>query len=310
MLEVLFNSILPIFSIILLGFVLKLRGIIPAGFMTPANQLVYYVALPAMLFVTMAKAPFKDNYQLGAALCLMGPLVILCFLALLVSRFLRLPPGPQATFIQTSFHGNLGFLAYAIAYYALGPDHFPRTLILSTFLMVGQNVLSVWVLNQFGTRRRESDHPWLPMIRQTVNNPVILAVVIGCVYSALGLPLPKALRQGLEILSGLALPMALLLIGASLSFGALQARLRELAWLGALKLVGLPLAGYLILSWAAVHESLMLPALILLAAPPATVSYVMAAELGGDTHLAAMSVSVFTLVSALTYSALLALLSP
>lgn len=310
MLEVLLSSILPIFSIILLGFVLKLRGIIPAGFMGPANQLVYYVALPAMLFATMAKAPFKENFQFTAALCLTGPLIILCLVALAVSRLLRLPPGPRATFIQTSFHGNLGFLAYAIAYYALGPEHFPRTLILSTFLMVGQNVLSVWVLNQFGTRRREGDRPWLLMIRQTVNNPVILAVVIGCAYSALGQPLPGALRQGLEILSGLALPMALLLIGASLSFGALQSRVRELAWLGALKLIGLPLAGYVILKWANVQESLVLPALILLAAPPATVSYVMAAELGGDTRLAAMSVSVYTLVSALSYSALLALLRP
>jgi malate permease and related proteins len=307
MLEVLINTILPVFSIILLGYVLKQRGLILPAFMNPANQLVYYVALPAMLFVTLAKAPFQENFQMTAGICLLATLGLLIMVALVVSRFLGLPGGARATFIQASFHGNLGFLAYAIAYYALGPDHFPRTLILSSFLMIGQNVLSVWVLTQLGTHDTERDHPRLYLLRQTLQNPVIAAVVIGCVYSASGLPLPKALRQGLDILSGLALPMALLLIGASLSFGALQSRVRELVWIGFLKLICLPLAGYFLLRWTSVHESLMLPALILLAAPPATVSYVMAVELGGDTRLAAASVSVFTLVSAVTYSALLVL---
>lgn len=307
MLEVLANTILPVFSIILLGYLLKQRGFIPLSFMSPANQLVYYVALPAMLFVTLAKAPFKENFQMTAGLCLVASLGILIVAAIAASRLLKLPDGPRATFVQAGFHGNLGFMAYAIAYYAMGPDHFARTLILSSFLMIGQNVLSIWILAQFGTRRQEREHSWLFMIGQTLHNPVIAGVVIGCVYSALGLPLPKALRQGLEILSGLALPMALLLIGASLSFGALQSRMRELAWIGVLKLLCLPLVGYVMMQWMAVHESLVLPSLILLAAPPATVSYVMAAELGGDTRLAAASVSVFTLFSAITYSGLLSM---
>ncbi|MHC1744717.1 MAG: AEC family transporter [Syntrophobacteraceae bacterium] len=308
MLQVLANTILPIFSIILLGYVLKRRGVIPPAFISPANQLVYYVALPAMLFGTLVKAPFKENFQLTAGMCLLITLAVLMVIALAISRFLKLEHGSRATFVQTSFHGNLGFLAYAIAYYALGPENFPRTLILSTFLMIGQNVLSIWVLTQLGTRKPNREHPWLYLIRQTLHNPVIASMVIGCLFSAVGLELPKALSQGLDILSGLALPMALLLIGASLSFGTLQARMRELALLGALKLVCLPLAGYFLLRWGGVHESLMLPALILLSAPPATVSYVMAAELGGDTRLAAASVSVFTLVSAISYSGLLALM--
>lgn len=308
MLQVLANTILPVFSIILLGYVLKRRALISPAFVGPANRLVYYVALPAMLFATLVKAPFKENFQLTAGLCLVIPLGVIMVLALVVSRFLTLERGAKATLVQSSFHGNLGFLAYAIAYYALGPDNFPRTLIMSSFLMIGQNVLSIWVLTRLGTRTPDREHPWLYLFRQTLQNPVIASMVMGCVFSAAGVELPKALRQGLDILSGLALPMALLLIGASLSFGTLQARIRELALLGVLKLVGLPMAGYFLMRWADVHDSLMLPALILLAAPPATVSYVMAAELGGDTRLAAASVSVFTLVSAVSYSGLLALM--
>jgi malate permease and related proteins len=59
---------------------------------------------------------------------------------------------------------------------------------------------------------------------------------------------------------------------------------------------------------AQVPPIFILPGIILLASPPATVTYVMALELGGDMELAASSISVLTLASALSYSLVLFLL--
>jgi hypothetical protein len=81
---------------------------------------------------------------------------------------------------------------------------------------------------------------------------------------------------------------------------------KELIGIGFLKLVGLPLLGYALMSWRHLPPALVLPAIILLAAPPATVTYVMATELGGDPELAATSISFHTLLSALTYTMILA----
>ena len=59
-------------------------------------------------------------------------------------------PGPksQGTFLHSSFHGNIGYMSYAIAYYALGESHFARIAIIGSFLMLAQNILAVWALCQ------------------------------------------------------------------------------------------------------------------------------------------------------------------
>lgn len=301
--------ILPIFSIIFLGYLLKRKRIIGPQYAKPANQIVFYVAIPAMLFNEIAQAPFKSDFQISAVICLVGALALQLVLSLLIMLVVRTPGHRRGTFLQSSFHGNLGYMAYAIAYYALGKDDFARTAILSSFLMVEQNCLAIWALTTFQPKHLSDQQrrAWI-LLKNILHNPIILAVVAGMAYSAAGFPLPAPMARGLGILSGMALPTALLLIGASLSFGSLRSMLSDIVSIGTLKLICLPGLGYLLMSLVRVPATLIPSGIILLAAPPATVTYVMASELGGDPELAATSISALTLVSALTYSLFLALL--
>lgn len=146
------------------------------------------------------------------------------------------------------------------------------------------------------------------LFKSIVQNPIILAVTASMLYSVTGLPVPKVIEKGLQILAGMALPTGLLLIGASLSFGAVRMHLKGLMGIGLLKLLCLPLLGFIIMRLAQVPEFFIMPGIILLASPPATVTYIMAGELGGDPELAASSVSLLTPASALSYSLLLSLL--
>jgi len=306
MLHVLVNTILPVFSIILLGYVLRWRNVLSSAFVKPANQIVYYVALPAMLLNTIARAPFRANFNVSAVACLLAALVIVVLLGVAGMRILNIPKDRRGTFVQGCFHGNIGYMSYAIAYYALGEKSFAPTAILSSFLIVAQNFLAVWALMKWG-RGPESNRSRLVLMKHLFQNPIILGVLLGILFSALELPIPGPVRQGLEILSGMAFPTALLLIGASLSFGALRTMVKEMISIGVLKLLCLPLFGYLLAAAAHVPDFLRLPAVLLLAGPPATVTYVMAEELGGDPELAATSISVLTLLSAFTYSLFLSM---
>ncbi|MCU0586552.1 MAG: AEC family transporter [Syntrophobacteraceae bacterium] len=306
--QLLANTIIPVFSIILLGYIFKRKGLILPPYSRTANQIVFYVAMPAMLFNALAKAPFREFFHLGAGLCLLTTLGLVGGMALLVAILFHVDRSSRGTFIQTSFHGNLGYMAYAIAFYALGTSDFARTAILSSFLIIGQNMLGILSLSAFRARSPGARPSLMEIARGTLQNPVIVAVTAGSIVSALAIPVPSTIKQGLDILAGMALPTALLLIGASLSFKSLHTMARELAGIGILKLACMPLIGYLLMKWASVPDSLILPGAILLASPPATVTYVMAAELGGDTELAASSISVLTLLSACSYSLILWLL--
>jgi len=308
MFHVLGNTILPIFSIILLGYLLKVKQVLQPSFARPANQIVYYVAIPAMFLNTISKAPFRTDFNLTAVLCLLGALIILTLVSLAVVQIMKVKEGRRGTFLQSCFHGNIGYLSYAVAYYTLGESHFAQTAILSSFLIVGQNFLAVWVLTAFSQQPACGRQRWI-LLKYIGQNPIILTVIIGVIWALLELPVPRSVRQILEMLSGMAFPTALLLIGASLSFGALRSMGKEIASIGVLKLIAMPLSGYLLMATAQVPHELVVPGIILLATPPATVTYVMATELGGDPELAATSVSVLTLVSAFTYSLVLSMMN-
>jgi len=307
-LRVLGEIIFPVFAVIFIGYALKARGLITTAFVRPANRIVYTIAIPAMLLGKIARAPFQESFHAGAVLALLGAIGITALSAAVLTRPLRVSPGRRGTFQQSCFHGNIGYIAYAMAYYALGEEAFAVTAILSSFVIVAQNGLAILVLA--GNRPREERGDRLKQLAGAiVANPVILAVVAGTLLSLGNVPLGAPLGQLFKILSGMALPTALMLIGATLSFGSVRETAREVAAAGLLKLVALPAAGYVLMIALRVPETFLVPGLVLLAAPPATVLYIMAGEMGGDPRLAATSISVHTLLAAVTYTLLLSVFS-
>ena len=96
--------------------------------------------------------------------------------------------------------------------------------------------------------------------------------------------------------------MALLIIGASISFQEIRSKLKWVLSSSAIKLVLMPGLGYFVFRALDFPPGEYLPGLILLASPTATISYVMAKEMKGDPDLAVIAISFSTLLSALTYT--------
>ncbi len=306
--SILLNSIFPIFSLIFLGYILKEKKVIDQAFSNSANQIIFNIAIPAMLLNEIGRVSFWDNFNLRAVGCALGAIAIIVFTSMAAVRMLSVRESRRGTFLQSTYHSNIGYMAYAIGFYALGESSFARMAILSSFLLVGQNIISVWVLTSYNPELRLNGQKGL-ILRNIIKNPIILSLAGAIVYSASGLKIPLPLQKGLDMLGGMALPTGLMLIGSTLSFGAMKSMLKEIVSIGMLKLFALPLVGYFLMLATQVPEPLVLPGVILLASPPATMSYVLAKELGGDAELAATSISVFTLASAVPYTAIIALLA-
>jgi len=107
----------------------------------------------------------------------------------------------------------------------------------------------------------------------------------------------------------MALPLALLVIGTSLSFAQIRQQLGLTLYISAFKLILLPALGWTLFVLLHFYRAEYLPALILLASPTATVTYVMASEMGGDPDLATTAISITTLASAVTFTLWLGLAS-
>lgn len=299
MLHVLY-TIGPVFVIILLGWRLRAWAFLPGHLIAPLNRMVYYLAIPAMIFREVAQASFHAHFQpmlLGGTLV---PVAAVFVIALGLGFLLSIQKKELGTFLQSSFHGNLGYIGLAVAYYFLGRDGFTRASILAAFLMLLQNFLAVLALQAFSPAEKAS-HRLLFFAKKIAFNPVILSAMAGIGFSLFRVPIPVPIDRMLAIISGMALPLALLVIGASLSFGLIKSHLLPALGTGFLKLLVLPGLGIWLYHWLQFSPEQFLPGLILLASPTATITYVMAGEMEGSIELASAAVSMNTLLSAATF---------
>ncbi len=293
------NTIVPVFFVIFLGWAARKRGVIPAEYLAPANRLVYYIAIPAMVFSATAKASLTTNLHSQVLGLTLAALILSFGLCWISGVIIHIPRRRTGTFIQNGYHGNLGYIGLAVCYYYLGTDGFATASLLTVFIMILQNVLSICVLQYYAAD--SSRHSLKTIFLGILGNPIIVACCAGICCSLLKVTLPIMMERTLTIISGMALPTALLLIGATLNFKLMSSQFRQLFLTNLLKLVVLPAIGmFFYILWGIPAERYV-PGLILLAAPSATVSYVMAREMNSDAEFAVAAISSSTLFSSVSY---------
>ena len=269
-------------------------------FIAQANRLVYYIAIPAMIFRSISGEPFSIGSHIRVIGFSLAAILIVFGIVWQGARAVHLERTNIATFIQTAFHGNLGYIGLAVSYYFLGDQGLTRASILTGFIMILQNFLAVLILSFYSdgpVHQKDYRH----VIRKMIIHPVIMSAIAGLLWASFGFTMPVVVGRTLDILKALSLPMALLLIGASLSLETLRFRAVSLTFSLMIKLIILPGMGLVFFFWQDVSSEEFLPALILLASPTATISYVMAKEMGGDADFAVAAISASTLMSAITF---------
>lgn len=295
------NTIIPIFSVILIGWLARRKGFIPPEFAGPANRLVFYFAIPAMVFAAIAKGSLKTDFNPVLLGCTLAAVVLSFAMTWVMARMFHVPKRRFASFVQSAVHGNLGYIGLAVAYYYLGQEGFVSASLLIGFIMILQNLLSVSIL-QFYNDTDSHRHNAGKILSKIMGNPVIISAVAGICFSLTNAALPMVLVRTLDIISGMALPLALLLIGATLNFDLMKSQLQPVLPAAGIKLILVPGMGVLLYTLWGLSSEIYVPGLILLASPSATVSYVMAVEMNGDVDFAVTAISLCTLLSAVSFS--------
>ena len=86
-----------------------------------------------------------------------------------------------------------------------------------------------------------------------------------------------------------------------LSFEKLKPRFFNVLIASFLKVIVTPAIGLVLFKVLSIAPTDYLPGLILLSSPTATLSYIMAKEIGGDPDFAVAAISICTIISSLTY---------
>ncbi len=301
------NIVLPVFSVIALGWLLRRWGLIDAAFLKQTNKLVYYVCLPLLLFYKIGTADFFSNFNGRLIVGSIVAVAITFIVSYLYTVARGYPNKTRGVFSQASFRGNIAYMGLAITLNAYGETGLTKAGILMGFLVPFLNLFAILAL--LWPHRGDGDHRgaifWL---RQIALNPLIIASFLGIIWSFLNLPIPLVFERSLNIATGMTLPLALLAIGGGFTLERLRGDLFKAALASCIKTIWMPiLAAALLISMGVKGMDLGIGVLIA-GTPAATANYIMADQLKGDAELAGTSVMLSTLLSAATYTIALLIL--
>jgi len=301
------NIVLPVFSVILLGWFLKRFNLIDDTFLFQTNRLVYYVGLPLLLFYKIGTADFFANFNGRLVIGSVAAVIITFFASYLYARLRNYPPAAHGAFSQGAFRGNIAYMGLALCLNAYGEPGLTRGGILMGFLVPFLNLFAIFALLWPHRQSDDGKGGWF-WARQIILNPLILACFIGIVWSFLALPIPILLERSLKIATGMTLPLALIAIGGSFSLAKLQGDLVRAGLSTGIKIVWMPLLAALLLIFLGVRGMDLGIGVLIAGTPAATATYIMAHQLRGDAELAGSIVMMSTILSALTYTIALLIL--
>lgn len=299
--------VLPVFLVIGLGFSLKRTGLVKREFIFDLNRLVFYIALPALLFYKIGSADFTVSFNGRLLFGLAAGTTATAIIAYGYGVLRNFRPQVVGTFCQGAFRSNLAYIGLAIVYNAYGEVGLATAGILIGFVVPLLNVLSVLVLILPHRKKTHNVGP-LGLMKQVVSNPLILASFSGILWSYLQIPFPQIIDRALEIITGMSLPLALISIGASFSFKKLRGDIGVAALSSFLKVVLMPVITAALLYLLGVGGQELVIGVLLAGAPTAAAAFIMSQQLHGDAELSATIIMLSTLCSMATYTVALSLL--
>lgn len=293
----------PLALLIAFGAVLTRIRFLGPGFITDLNKLAFWIALPALLFVSSASGGETGSQTWQLLGILIGSSFLIAFIAWICGRVLRLPPGGNGTLMQAAFRGNLAYIGIPVL--AADPHAGQSLLATAAFVMVMTmafyNVFAVVVLQSAASASRD----WPRVIRSILTNPLLIAGLLGILVPLVNVPIPAVVDKTLRLLGAAAVPISLLCIGGSLASLSIHGRLLPIVVAALLKIAVLPVLVFGLCQLIGLGAAEQKIALVLSACPTAAASFVMAKQMGGDEALASGSIALSTVLSAISLAVVL-----
>jgi len=209
--------VLPIFALILTGYVARRSGALGPTATREVNRFVVYLALPALLFSIMAKADPAEIWQPDFIIAFTAG----CALVFGATLWVRIRQGchlaDAAIDGLNASYPNTGFMGFPLVLAVIGSSAMGATMIatiLTACVLFAAAIVLIECALQSGARRRD-------ILGRTVlalvKNPLLVAPALGAAVMVSGLALPKTVDSYLALLGGAASPCALVALGLFLA---------------------------------------------------------------------------------------------
>ena len=287
-------TVIPVFALILLGWVFHRFKFPSENFWAASEKLTYYVLIPALFISGFSGREFNASYMDLALTIFIS--ITLVSMALVGLQLLLKIEGPTFTSVfQGAIRPNI-YIGFPLASVLLGPDWLTLMAVASLAMIPLVNVFSVLALSLYGNKHCDLKTALI----QVAKTPPIIACIIGMGISWFSIPLPQAAENFLKITANAAFPIGLMTVGAGLRFSGIKRHFLPVTIAAIVHLFILPIIAMIVADTLGMTGAARDAALLFTAVPVAASAYILARQLGGDDEAMALIITTQVVLSAAT----------
>ena len=211
------NSALPIFALILTGFICGYFSVFDKTATDNLNRFAVYLALPSLMFVAMSKITPDQVRQLGFVGAFCAGFSITFAVAFAISRARGRRVANASIEGLDAGYSNVGFMGIPICLLVFGPESAPASIIATLFTACILFLFAVVVVEIDLQKGNSFWSTGAKVARSLLTSPLLIAPIAGLCIGLSGLKVPTPFESFTTLLGGAASPAALVCIGLFLA---------------------------------------------------------------------------------------------
>lgn len=305
-----FSNTLPIFLITLLGSIIKTKWLTSEEFWRGLEKISYFLLFPVMLFNYISVADLSGSHITKLVIALLISTCIISVGLIIYQNKTGIDRIQFTSIFQGSIRYNT-YILFGVSGPLLGDVGLAIVAVISSYMIIFTNILSVMVFAHYipdSTVAKSRRATIMLMLKLIVQNPLIIASVVGVFFNYWGLELHLGIKNTLSSIANSALAIGMLNVGAGLKFSINAALLKNVLTTSVIKLVIFPIVTIVVLSVMSISGPAKSIGVLYSCLPCASTAYVLSRQLGGDPELMASIITFTTLFSVISLSVLMYLL--
>lgn len=307
--EVIFETVVPLFGLVLCGFLAGKLGVLGPASFEGLNRYVFYFALPALTFSVLSGLSLSEVVDWRFVGAYLGAgLSVFVIAAVFGKVVFGLRRDEWAMIGAGASLGNTGYMGLPLVGAAIGAQA-------TGILALGLAMEAVIIL-PLAMVLVESSRGSGRLLKQVSSiagnlskNPLIISLAAGAAFSLLGLSLPVPAANFVDLLGSTAGPVALFALGATLSAFKVSSHPVEVSAMSAFKLVLHPALMLAFVVAFGVPQPWMGVALIGASLPVAANVFVIARQYDAYIQRVSSTILISTAISIVTVSVVVSLVT-
>lgn len=278
------SVVIPIFGLILVGWLLKAVGLFPAWLVKIVNDYVYYIGITVITFLSLHDTSIDMLFNPWIYLITIVPVAAVALIAFAVARLMKLEKVAIPVFIICAFFGNTGYIGFPLNIAAQGRESLALTAFISTIYTVIVFTFGAYLCQRYSEKEKKG--------LRLHKIPVFWAAAAGIALSFIALP--GIARVPLVFIEDSTSPLALLATGAMISTAGIRINLKAIGAVSVIKLLLMPAMVIVTAAVAGISGTVYKTSLLEAATPVGVTNTVLAKEFELDEKLASSAVVIST----------------